>query len=122
VWRVKSVTPTGASAVRPDGFDLATEWARVVERLDATRPVLRLVGFVEPEAVRWMGGHFGKRLTVGGPRASDGWLAVELDFPADHHPAMELAGYAEVLEIVEPESIRDELADIGHRLVARYSA
>jgi predicted DNA-binding transcriptional regulator YafY len=122
VWRVKSVSLTGEPAVRPEGFDLAREWAQVVERLDASRSILRLVGFVSPEAVKWLGGHFGKRLTVGGPRSSDGWLAVELDFPADYHPAMELAGYAEVLEIVEPASIRDELASIGAALVARYSA
>jgi hypothetical protein len=34
---------------------------------------------------------------------------------------MELAGYAAVLEVLEPAAVRDQLAEIGSRLLDRYA-
>jgi predicted DNA-binding transcriptional regulator YafY len=121
VWRVQSVELTDDPVTRPDGFDLATEWNRIVAEIDERRGARPVRGWADPGIVGWLRGHFGGRVEVGATGA-DGRVAVSIGFGDSHQPAMELAGYAFGLEIVDPPELRDELASIGDRLVARYRA
>jgi predicted DNA-binding transcriptional regulator YafY len=120
VWRVQSVDVTDEPARRPEGFDLARTWQRVVEELDARRGSLVVRGRGDPHVLGGLRAHFGQRLTVGEPDGDDGWHPVEIGFPEDYAPAMELAGYARGLEVLGPPEVREDLRTIGARLVERY--
>ena len=65
-------------------------------------------------------GHFGTRLTVGGAGA-DGRVAVEIGFGSLERAGMELAGYGSGLEVIDPPSVRIDLAAIGRHLAERYA-
>jgi len=122
VWRVQTVDLTDDPVVTPPGFDLHREWQRIVADIDELRGSTRLRVLVEPEAVGWLYGHFGKgRITVGETR-DDGRIELEIGFTDAYPPAIELAGYSRVLEVLEPEEVRRELAEIGARLIERYDA
>lgn len=122
VWRVQSVEPTGEPAVEPPGFDLAEHWRGVVEQMDERRTEVLVRLVADAAAVPALRGHFGPRAHVV-DELDDGRVAVDVGFPADHpgRPALELAGYAEQLEVVDPPEVRDELAAIGARLQQRYA-
>jgi predicted DNA-binding transcriptional regulator YafY len=62
---------------------------------------------------------FGRTLTVGS-READGRVALTIGANEPEMLAWQLAGWAERVEVVEPPEIRNLLADIGRRLVARY--
>ena len=126
VWRVRSVEPLGQPVVEPPGFDLAEHWQSVVDEMAELRseqPVQVLVGSHDapgPEVVGWLRGHFGTRMTVGDADA-DGRVPVEIGFGDVGRPAMELAGYADLLEVVDPPEVRADLAAIATRLLTRYA-
>jgi predicted DNA-binding transcriptional regulator YafY len=130
VWRVQSVESLGVPAVEPPGFDLAEHWQTVVDEMAELRTeqlVQVLVGGTEvdgeqlpgTEVVGWLWGHFGTRMTVGVADA-EGRVPVEIGFGDVQRPAMELAGYAHLLEVLDPPEVREDLAGIGARLQARY--
>jgi predicted DNA-binding transcriptional regulator YafY len=119
VWRVQSVDVMDDPVERPDGFDLAAEWNRIVTEIDERRGARPVRAWADPQIVGWLRGHFGRRVQMGETDA-DGRVEISIGFGDSHHPAMELAGYAFGLEIVDPPELRDALASIGDRLVARY--
>jgi len=119
VWRVQSVELTADPVVIPQGFDLTETWQRVVAEMDERRGSMRVRAVVDPAVVGSLRGHFGTRMDVGGPTA-EGRLEVDIGFPEDQEPAMELAGYAAVIEVLDPPAVRDQLAAIGAQLVDRY--
>ncbi len=122
VWRVQSVEMLDRPVEVPADFDLASAWERVVAGMEVLRGSKMVHALVAPEAVGWLRGHFGSaRLTVGAA-AGDGRIPLKIEFPTDHEPAPELAGYSAVLEVLDPPEVRAELARIGSRLVERYSA
>jgi predicted DNA-binding transcriptional regulator YafY len=120
VWRVTSVELTDEPARRPPGFDLADAWQGVVDAIDRRRTTERVRAVADPSTVGMLRGHFGNRLAVGGAR-EDGRVAVEIGFGTLERAAMELAGYASGLEVVEPLSVRRDLAAIGRHLAERYA-
>jgi hypothetical protein len=71
--------------------------------------------------VGWLRAQFGTRVRVGeaGP---DGWVPVEIGFEDGTTPARALAGFVLGLEVLSPAQVRDELAELGRRLVERYGA
>jgi predicted DNA-binding transcriptional regulator YafY len=120
VWRVRSVELTDEAARRPPGFDLADAWQGVVDSIDRQRATERVVAVAEASTLGMLRGHFGTRLTVGAT-LEGGRVAVEIGFGTLERAAMELAGYTPGLEVVEPASVRRDLAALGRRLTERYA-
>src|SRR3712207_9067586 len=71
-----------------------------------------------PDALGWLRGMFGSRVTVGEPVA-DGRVEVEIGFGDTHDPVHELLGFGPYVEALDPE-VRAGLAAAGADLVARY--
>ena len=120
VWRVRSVELLDQPVVVPEGFDLAETWKGIVERIDERRGAERVHLVADRAALGWLRGHFGTRMDVGPPVGEDR-VQVELGFGTLETAAMELAGYAELIEVLEPATIREQLSAIGRRLVTRYA-
>ncbi len=119
VDRATSVELTDDPVVRPDGFDLAAAWQRIVEGIDERRAPVRARALVSSDHVGILRMMFGTRMRIG-PPVADGRIEVELGGHSEHVLAAEVAGFGRDVEIVEPASIRDELASIAKELVELY--
>lgn len=126
VWRVRSVERTDVPAERPDGFDLGAAWREVVEAMDERRMAVTARLRVHPDVLGPLRAHWGTSLTVpddaphedGTDRAT--WPEVTIATSSWERVAEELAGYGDLLEILDPPEARAHLAALGARLVALY--
>ncbi|MGH9272143.1 MAG: helix-turn-helix transcriptional regulator [Ilumatobacteraceae bacterium] len=121
VNRVRQITMTDDPVERPAGFDLADEWQAVVETIEAKRTTARAVVRAPQWAVGGLRAQFGASVEV--RRAlEDGQIEVELGAPTRSSFAEQLAGWGDLIEVVEPTHVRDRLREIGEALVARSGA
>lgn len=119
VDRVRGVEHLDAAAVRPDGFDLEAEWARVVDRVDEMRTQLRCQVLVHPRAVgslRWI---MRNRVRFGGP-GDGGRIHAEVRGHGIESLAADLAGFGHAVEVLDHPELRDRLSRLGHELVELY--
>lgn len=121
VSRVRSVAVTDRPAERPEGFDLAAAWSSIVEEIDERRVTFRTVVRTSEEAVRWLRGVFGTRLSAA-HEAADGRVEVEIRGWSALTTASELAPFGARIEVVGPPEVREELARLGSALVELYGA
>ena len=117
--RIRSVEVLEEPVARPDGFDLAETWRTIVDTLDERREWLRVVARADPEAVPWLQGAFGARVTVGG-RSPDDRIEVEIRSWSAHSATAELAGFGSRVEVMEPSEVREELATLADELARTY--
>ena len=120
VSRVRSLRLTAEPVVRPDDFDLAEAWSSIVTTVDAQRAPVRVRLRADATIVDVLRYMFGNRVGPGavGP---DGRVEVELRAQSELMVARQLAGFADRIEVVAPDSVRRHLADIGLDLVRAHA-
>ncbi|MGY0540361.1 helix-turn-helix transcriptional regulator [Nocardioides sp. YJ-D4] len=121
--RVASVEVTAQPANRPEGFDLAREWQRVVSYVEERRARVRATALVRRRHLWVLRDHFGTYLDVLGdaPAAGDEErIEVTLAAHTARSLAEQLAGWGSMIEVTGPEDVRRELARIGTELTAAY--
>lgn len=121
--RVASVEVTAQPANRPEGFDLAREWQRVVSYVEERRARVRATVVVRRRHLWVLRDHFGTYLDVIGdaPAAGDEErIEVTLAAHTARSLAEQLAGWGSMIEVTGPEDVRRELARIGTELTAAY--
>ncbi|MBW0105306.1 YafY family protein [Pseudonocardia sp. KRD291] len=118
VDRMVTVTVTGEVAHRPDGFELSREWGRVVDEMEQRRSMLSATVLIAARLSPILRDRFGRHGEEIGI-ADDGRARVRVAAPTPVSIAQELAGWGAAVEVVEPESVRAELARLGAELVAR---
>lgn len=121
--RVASVEVTAQPANRPEGFDLAREWQRVVSYVEERRARVRATVVVRRRHLWVLRDHFGTYLDVIGdaPAAGDEErIEVTLAAHTARSLAEQLAGWGSMIEVTGPEDVRRELARIGTELAAAY--
>jgi predicted DNA-binding transcriptional regulator YafY len=121
VSRVRGVVRTDDPVERPDGFDLAATWEDIKESLEVGRTPLLVTLLVDAEAVPWVRGMFGRRVTVGDQR-NDGRTEATIRTWSVDAAASELAALGTHVEVTEPAEVREALATIGRRLVETYAS
>lgn len=116
--RVSSVQTTGERVVRPDGFDLASAWKLIAERVLENAPVsARVLAHRDSlRSLRWV---FGEKLRVG-PAAPDQRGEVEVGGPDQAALVRKLMMFGASTEVIEPTAIRNELGRIGTDLMKLY--
>lgn len=119
--RIVSASVTDLTAERPDDFELAEAWQRVVEEIEQRRSLLPAVVLVDKRYVHVLRGQFGRHSEVLGVD-DDGRARVRVAAPTPLMIAQHLAGWGAQLEVVEPASVAAELARIGAELTGRYGA
>ncbi|WP_022892440.1 helix-turn-helix transcriptional regulator [Agromyces subbeticus] len=118
VDRMRNAVRTGEAADRPVDLDLAEVWERVTAAVDRQRASASATIFVESGIVPLLQTQFGQR-AVEQVQLDPGRSRVRVTAPTATMIARGLAGWAEYVEVVEPESLRHELHRLGEALVAR---
>ncbi|MFI6294603.1 helix-turn-helix transcriptional regulator [Nonomuraea sp. NPDC050790] len=120
VDRVTEAVVTDLPAERPEDFDLAAEWSDIVARMEQRRSLVTADVLIDARFLPVLRTHFGRHLEVVTEEPGERVRARV----AAHMPraiAEQLAGWGAMVEVVEPESVRAELARIGQELTARYA-
>jgi len=124
VSRILSVVATTLPVVRPEGFDLDDAWRSTMATLDERRLPCRArlrvdSGFVH--VLRWV---LSTRLTVPPDAPTESGTPVDVEVRGQNPQivAAQLAGFAENVQVLGPESVRRHLARMGAALTQRYSA
>jgi predicted DNA-binding transcriptional regulator YafY len=120
VDRVADAVVTDLVAERPAGFELARAWERVVDEVERQRSLLSATVLIPERFVPVLRDHFGRHCSVEGTR-DDGRARVRIAAPTPLMIAQPLAGWGSTIEVVEPDSVRAELARLGTELVELYS-
>jgi predicted DNA-binding transcriptional regulator YafY len=119
VDRISSVERTGRPVVRPDGFELSAEWARIVERVDLMRTPVAATAEVAAEAVAHLRAAFGNRATIEDPGDAL-TTSMVLRGHSAASLAWDLAGFGSWVRVTAPEEVRTALRALGQELVDTY--
>ena len=119
VDRIVQATVTDLLAERPDGFELSQAWQQVVDEVERRRSTVTATVLVNPRFAGVLRSQYGRHCEMLGTYG-DGRVRVRLAAHMTRGLAEQLAGWGDEVEVLEPESVRDELARIGGELMARY--
>lgn len=120
VERIIAAEPTDQPAERPDDFTLATAWEQVVGEVEQRRSRTWATVLIEARFAPILRDQFGRHCHTDG-EPDQGRVRVRLAAPTPRDLARNLAGWGALVEVVEPRSVRAELARIGAELAARYA-
>jgi predicted DNA-binding transcriptional regulator YafY len=122
--RVRGAELTDETFVRPNDFDLATFWDAWSAEFAASRPRLEVTVRASPRALgifpEILGDSVRGALDRAGPADADGWRRVVLTFEHVAAAAYRLSGFSDLIEVLEPEQVRDAVVDYARRTLARY--
>ena len=122
--RVTSVERTGEPVVRPDGFDLSSQWSEFVDRVDQMRTPVTARAVAVPEALQYLRVVFGARLAEGvefvDPAARAPARRIEVRGASVRSIATELAGFGGWVTVESPTELVDLLVTIGEDLVRTH--
>ncbi|WP_137872879.1 WYL domain-containing protein [Rhodococcus sp. Q] len=120
VDRIAEADATEEPADRPDDFELAEAWDEVVGKMEERRSTTWATVLIAPRFVPILRDHFGRHCHADGT-VDDGRTRVRLAAPTALDIARNLAGWGSDVEVLAPETVRDELARIGTELAVRYA-
>lgn len=121
VNRVRSVEVTGDRVVRPAGFDLEEAWRNIAAEVEEKRASVRAVVRVSERGAWGLRSGFGPSTRVLAPvEDQPGMFDVEIGGTSFASIAGSLAAWAGFVEVIEPQELKDRLAELGRILVDRY--
>lgn len=117
VSRIEDAEITDETFERPAGFDLRSAWAAQVGRFKSSGPErvsvrARVDANVSGQFARIVGDHIVDRA---------GDAVVLLEFPAREAAVALLAPFGRGVEVLEPQDLRQRLAEIGRQLSSLYA-
>ncbi|WP_258725828.1 helix-turn-helix transcriptional regulator [Cellulomonas sp. NS3] len=116
--RVEHTEVTELPAQRPDDLDVERLWDRTVEEVERTRSTLRATVLIHAHLLPILQERMGRHCEPAGTH-DDGRARAYVTAPRALDVARHLAGWGGDVEVVEPASVRVELARLGEELVAR---
>ncbi len=119
VDRIVTAVVTDEPAQRPDDFELAEAWRRVVDQMEVQRSLVSATVLIDTRFVRVLRDHFGRHCHVESQHGTRS--RVRLAAPTPLMIAQQLAGWGALIDVVESDLVRGELARLGSELVARYA-
>ncbi len=108
VSRIEQAKLLEQSAKRPAGFDLAAYWQASSERLQESRKTFEAVLRLEPRAAAWMQTWHLSTKQEG--RSADDWITLRVRFDHEKEALFMVLGLGSHAEILEPASLREQLA------------
>lgn len=119
VSRVRSVSITRDPVTRPEGFDLETAWQGILSASEERRRPLAVTIRADPAAVPILRFVLGTRLTER-DGATAGRVELIVRGSSPRVVAGELAGFGDLLEVVDPLEVRRHLAQVADQLRRVY--
>jgi predicted DNA-binding transcriptional regulator YafY len=119
VDRAQSVVVTGEAAQRPVDFDLEATWQESLAELDDVRLPLVATARMAPNLLGPLRAVLGTPVEVAAETA-DGRAEVVIRSYNAGALARQLAGFGDLVEIVGPEAVLDEMRRIAAELAATY--
>jgi predicted DNA-binding transcriptional regulator YafY len=122
VSRIESAEILDSPVARPPGFDLAAFWEESSERFRTQLPSYRVRARVRREVVKRLpfAGRFARVEGVG-EADSKGWVEVRLRFDVEEMACEYALGFGTQLEVLEPEGLREKVAQAAADVVAFYA-
>jgi predicted DNA-binding transcriptional regulator YafY len=124
VSRVQTAELTEERFDRRDGFDLAAFWADWCAEFEASLPSFPVILRVAPELLPTLPAIFGEGIhaVIGqaGPPDRDGWIALSLTFEHMDMARRVVLGFGAMVEVLEPEALRESVIDFATQIVAFY--
>ncbi|WP_380172484.1 helix-turn-helix transcriptional regulator [Kineococcus sp. DHX-1] len=123
VDRVEAVAERAETFDVPADFDLAREWSRVVDEVERRRSTTVATVVVAERFLPVLRRQFGRHCTDVRSDVHDagaGRVRCRLAAPTALDLARTLAGWGGDLEVLAPDTVRDELARLGRELTRTY--
>jgi predicted DNA-binding transcriptional regulator YafY len=122
VSRISGAELLDAPSFRPADFDLASFWEESAAKFRAHLPGYQARVRVRREVVKRMpfAGRFA-RIEQTGSADENGWVEVSLRFDVEEMACEYALGFGTLLEVMEPESLREKVAGSAQRVVALYA-
>lgn len=117
--RAHNVEVTTDPAERPPDFDLDREWQRISDFVDGQRSRVRATLRLPGRHLWVLRDHFGSYLQVV-EELDDDLVEVSVAAHTARSIAEQLAGWGATVQVLQPASVRQELASIGAELAAAY--
>lgn len=121
VDRIAEATPTNLAGERPADFNLSLEWRAVVDEVEQRRSLLSATVLLPTHLLPVLRAQFGRHCEPLEIR-HDGRVRVRVAAPMALSIAETIAGWGATVEVLEPDSVKTELARLGSELVKRYKA
>lgn len=127
VSRVQTVRLLDEPALRPDGFDLAAQWAESSAAFLDTWPTLEVRARVRADHI-WhvrdvlQPGAAAKALAAASEPDAEGWRETTLHMESVGMAVHELLRFGGALEVLDPPELRDAMAAAATEMVQRYAA
>ncbi|MGV3759604.1 MAG: helix-turn-helix transcriptional regulator [Actinomycetota bacterium] len=126
VGRVRSVRPLGEPALRPEGFELATQWAESSTAFFETWPTLTARVRVQAHSIWHLRdaldpGSARAALEAAGPPDADGWRETTVRLEPIPIAVHQLLPLGSALEVLDPPELRQAMAEEAARLCERYA-
>ena len=92
----------------------------ITTEIENVRTPIIVRAFVAPQVMPWVRYSFGTRLRIG-MAIGDGRVEVEIRSHNENSIANELAGFGNMVEVLEPPGVRRRLAVLAEELATLYS-
>lgn len=121
VSRIESAEILDETAARPHDFDLAAFWEKSSELFRTQMPRYHVRARARREIVQRLrfAGRFARVEEVGDVD-SEGWVEVRLRFDVEEMACEYALGFGTQLEVLEPEALREKVAQAAREVVAFY--
>lgn len=118
--RIVEAEVTDLPADRPADLDLSETWQQVVDEVEQRRGAASGTVLAAARLVPGLQATFGRHAEVLGEEPG-GRFRVRVAAQSTTAVAEQLAGWATLVEVVEPPEVVSELARIGLELLSRYA-
>jgi predicted DNA-binding transcriptional regulator YafY len=120
VDRIRSAVVLDERASRPDGFDLASAWEQVRAQVETLRTPIKVRVVAPRWAMHALRGQFAGSAEQTGEFA-DGTIGVTIGGSHIASLAQELAGWGDLVRVLEPKEVIDELRRIASSITSLYA-
>jgi predicted DNA-binding transcriptional regulator YafY len=128
VSRIQSAKITDQPCIRPASFDLAAFWEQWSEhwrkeaapRLRQYRVLVRVAPTLVPRLVLRYGEEIEEQVEQAAPPERAGWISLTLGFEAEEDACSHILSFGPLIEVLEPQNLREQIAQIAATLLTFY--
>jgi predicted DNA-binding transcriptional regulator YafY len=122
VSRIEAAEVAGEPAVRPAALDLEALWEELRGRIEERGPGVDVRARVRAEVVEMLLRIVASQVLAPAVRgaALDGWVELELSYPAEGAARASLLAFGPDVEVLAPDTLRRGVRDSARAIVALY--